>query len=116
MFFLIVAFIIHNSYRYYMNSLIQEVQQESGKTTKRVTNRAVPTPKIKVIYDFIQTSPSINYIFMFADIDFTFVQMYRIRTPPSGDKTACWGKSTTVFDLNSDSSDQSDILVSYFYF
>lgn len=54
-----------------MNLLIQEVQLDDEKTRTRVTNSAVPTPKIKVIYDFIQTSPNINYIFMmFADIYF----------------------------------------------
>uniref|UniRef100_A0A672ZEG8 Synaptonemal complex protein 1 n=1 Tax=Sphaeramia orbicularis TaxID=375764 RepID=A0A672ZEG8_9TELE len=43
-------------------------------------------------------------------------KVYRIRTPPSGDKSASLGKSTAVFDPSSDSSDQSDILVSNFYF
>ncbi|XP_029990881.1 synaptonemal complex protein 1 [Sphaeramia orbicularis] len=37
--------------------------------------------------------------------------VYRIRTPPSGDKSASLGKSTAVFDPSSDSSDQSDILI-----
>lgn len=100
-----------------MNPLIQEVQQEDGKTTKRGTNRAVPTRKIKVMYNFIQKSPGLHYIFiMFADIYFPFAQVYRIRTPPSAEKPVTWKKSATMFDSTSDGSDQSDFLVSNFYF
>uniref|UniRef100_A0A3B4VHL1 Synaptonemal complex protein 1 n=1 Tax=Seriola dumerili TaxID=41447 RepID=A0A3B4VHL1_SERDU len=36
---------------------------------------------------------------------------YRIRTPPSAEKAAHWGKSTFEFDPKSDSSDQNDLLV-----
>lgn len=70
-----------------MSPLKQEVHQEDGQTSKRATNRTAP-------------------------------QVYRILTPSpsSGDKSLNFRKSTAVFELNSDSSDQSDILVSNFYF
>uniref|UniRef100_A0A3B4VJM4 Synaptonemal complex protein 1 n=1 Tax=Seriola dumerili TaxID=41447 RepID=A0A3B4VJM4_SERDU len=41
---------------------------------------------------------------------------YRIRTPPSAEKAAHWGKSTFEFDPKSDSSDQNDLLVRIFIY
>ncbi|XP_035487655.1 synaptonemal complex protein 1 isoform X1 [Scophthalmus maximus] len=38
------------------------------------------------------------------------IKSYRIRTPPSGEKAACWKKSTIELDSKSDSSDQTDLL------
>ncbi|XP_059185586.1 synaptonemal complex protein 1 isoform X2 [Centropristis striata] len=60
-----------------------EILNEDLKTPKSVTNRIGGTSKIK---------------------------SYRIRTPPSGEKTARWGKSTIDLDPRSDSSDQNDLL------
>ncbi|XP_008278563.1 synaptonemal complex protein 1 [Stegastes partitus] len=40
------------------------------------------------------------------------IKSYRVRTPPSATKAAQWRKSTFELDLKSDSSDQSDMLVS----
>lgn len=39
-------------------------------------------------------------------------QSYRIMTPPSAEKGARWGTSTMELDFKSDSSDQTDLLVS----
>ncbi|XP_022597709.1 synaptonemal complex protein 1-like [Seriola dumerili] len=39
------------------------------------------------------------------------IKSYRIRTPPSAEKAAHWGKSTFEFDPKSDSSDQNDLLI-----
>ncbi|XP_056242950.1 synaptonemal complex protein 1 isoform X2 [Seriola aureovittata] len=38
------------------------------------------------------------------------IKSYRIRTPPSTEKAARWGKSAIEFDPRSDSSDQNDLL------
>ncbi|XP_051803902.1 synaptonemal complex protein 1 [Acanthochromis polyacanthus] len=56
---------------------------EDLKTPGRVTNRVGGTSKMK---------------------------LYRIRTPPSAEKAAQWGKSTIELDPRSDSSDQNDLL------
>uniref|UniRef100_A0A3Q1F791 Synaptonemal complex protein 1 n=1 Tax=Acanthochromis polyacanthus TaxID=80966 RepID=A0A3Q1F791_9TELE len=57
---------------------------EDLKTPGRVTNRVGGTSKMK---------------------------LYRIRTPPSAEKAAQWGKSTIELDPRSDSSDQNDLLL-----
>ncbi|XP_044070793.1 synaptonemal complex protein 1 isoform X2 [Siniperca chuatsi] len=61
----------------------KEIHNEDLKTPRSITNRVGETSKIK---------------------------SYRIRTPPSAEKAARWGKNTIELDPKSDSSDQNDLL------
>ncbi|KAM9859312.1 synaptonemal complex protein 1 [Aulostomus maculatus] len=61
----------------------QEILNEDLTTPGRITNRVAGKSKIK---------------------------SYRIKTPPSAEKAACWGKTAVEFEPKSDSSDQNDIL------
>lgn len=42
------------------------------------------------------------------------LQSFRIRTPPSTEKSASWKKNTLELEPKSDSSEQNDVLVNYF--
>uniref|UniRef100_UPI0037E7D76F synaptonemal complex protein 1 n=1 Tax=Semicossyphus pulcher TaxID=241346 RepID=UPI0037E7D76F len=61
-----------------------EIKNRDLKTPKSITNRVEGSSKIK---------------------------SYRIRTPPSAEKAACWRTSTIELDPKSDSSDLNDLLI-----
>ncbi|XP_071398385.1 synaptonemal complex protein 1 [Centroberyx affinis] len=66
------------------NTKMNEIQKDLKTPSRSTTNRVGATPKIK---------------------------SYRIRTPPSAEKSAPWRKGIMELDPKSDSSEQNDLLI-----
>ncbi|XP_041639535.1 synaptonemal complex protein 1 [Cheilinus undulatus] len=97
---------------------IQESQNGDFMTPQSTLNRVGGTSKIKVIMFgvfvvvclFLDFARGIKIFITLADI-YSFFQSYRIKTPPSAEKAACWKKNAIELDPKSDSSSLNDLLV-----
>uniref|UniRef100_A0A667WJJ8 Synaptonemal complex protein 1 n=1 Tax=Myripristis murdjan TaxID=586833 RepID=A0A667WJJ8_9TELE len=86
------------------------IQNEDLRTHRSSTNWTGATPKIKV--KSYQSSISQHVPKMLFLLIFTLLplQSYRIRTPPSVEKSAPWRKGIIDPDSKSDSSEQNELL------
>ncbi|KAF0034597.1 hypothetical protein F2P81_012355 [Scophthalmus maximus] len=74
-----------------------------------VKNTESDTESIRASYGTTPKTKDVRREDLKSPRSMTF-KSYRIRTPPSGEKAACWKKSTIELDSKSDSSDQTDLL------
>ncbi|XP_076125299.1 synaptonemal complex protein 1 [Alosa pseudoharengus] len=88
---------------------LSQLQIQNGHIKQQLDNEKKEMTNVK---DVLQTPSRTSGTVCFFCLD----QSFRIRTPPSSEKSVPWQKNTLELDPKSDSSEATDLLVMYNFF